>query len=147
MRDPVKAPIATPMSRNPKVSDVPPKTLFAIAGIRTIAGKAKKPVIAISIRRYLLGAKLLAMRKPSTASFIGSLLPPSARPIGGSFISIFLSANRVEEYAMPLSIKHTPSPTACITKPATVGPNILAKLKFVEFKATAFVMSSFLSTR
>ena len=97
INDPKSAPIATPISKNPRVSEFPPSTLFAIAGIRTMLGKQKKPVEAIRISRYRLGSNFLAIFKPSTVSFKGLDLLPSFFPIGGRPIFIFFTAKRVEE--------------------------------------------------
>ena len=51
--EPASAPTATPISRKPSVCDVPLRTLFAIAGISVMLGKAKNPVAVINKRKYL----------------------------------------------------------------------------------------------
>ena len=72
----------------------PGPTLFAIAGIRVMLGKAKNPVVVINRRKYLYGAKSLAICSPSIMSWSGRLRPP-VLPIGGRERRILLSAQSV----------------------------------------------------
>ena len=71
IREPDRAPTATPINKKPSVSEVPPSTVLAMAGISTRLGNAKKPVSEISISRYLAGAKERASRMPSSVSASG----------------------------------------------------------------------------